>query len=77
VLTASAILGRNLMETIAKEGNVRKRKTKEEIIYRGCKGQELTEQTSTEKSQRSTQLPAPSDGHPAEAPLAADWRFPG
>ena len=76
VLTASAILRRNLMETIAKEGNVRKRKTKQEIIYRGCKAQELTEQTSTQKAQRSTQLTAPSDAHPTEAPLAADWRFP-
>ena len=76
VLTASAILRRNLKETIAKEGNVRKRKTKQEIIYRGCKAQELTEQTSTKKAQRSTQLTAPSDRHPTEAPLAADWRFP-
>ena len=58
VLTASVILRRNLMETIAKEGNVRKRKTKQEIIYRGCKGQELTEQTSTEKS--SAKHAAPS-----------------
>jgi all-trans-retinol 13,14-reductase len=58
VLTASVILRRNLMETIAKDGNVRKRKTKQEIIYRGCKGQELTEQTSTEKS--SAKHAAPS-----------------
>ena len=59
VLTASAILRRNLMETIAKKGNVRKRKTEHEIVDGGCRDQGLAEQSSIQKSLAQQVPPSP------------------
>jgi all-trans-retinol 13,14-reductase len=59
VLTASAILKRNLMSAIAKEGNVRKGKTERCTRNAECRSQELAEQTQIGKN-NSAERTAPS-----------------
>jgi len=75
VLTVSAILKRNLMGAIAKEGNGRKRKREHGLRNTGRRSQELVEQTPIGKDSTAEQVAPSAFGESSDgSAVGADHR---